>query len=144
MMHQTNQDGPSLAGQPATPAAAPTTAATTGAQPQGAQPAAPRQAPGPDLFLLMIVPLALVIGMSWFSGRKQSKRKERMLADLKKHDRVVTTGGMIGFVSEVKPDFVVLKLEEGRDVRVTFTRDAIAAVVKSAEPAASESAKSDA
>jgi preprotein translocase subunit YajC len=39
---------------------------------------------------------------------------------------------MIGFVAEVKPDVVVLKVEEGRDVRLTFTRDAIATILKSA------------
>ena len=40
-------------------------------------------------------------------------------------------------VAEVKPDLVVLKVEEGRDVRLSFTRDAIAAVLK---PAAGEPA----
>lgn len=142
MMQQTNQDGPSLAGQPA--ATAPANGATTAAPSQGAQPAAPRQAPGGDLFMVLLPVLIGMVLLSVFSGRKQKKQKEKLLAELKKHDRVVTTGGMIGFVAEVKPDVIVLKLEEGRDTRVTFTRDAIAAVVKSAEPAATESAKSDA
>jgi preprotein translocase subunit YajC len=83
-----------------------------------------------DMFWILIPVLGGMILLSTFSARKQRKQKEKMVSELKKHDRVVTTGGMIGFVAEVKPDVVVLKLEEGRDTRVTFTRDAIAAVVK--------------
>lgn len=122
------QDGPSLAGKPATPAPAP--AATTAAPGTAAQPAA--APPGADMFWVLIPVLVGMILLSTFSARKQKKQKEKLLADLKKHDRVMTTGGMIGFVAEVKPDVVVLKVEEGRDVRLTFTRDAIATILKSA------------
>jgi len=120
------QDGPSLAGQPATPAPSAQTAAPGAPAGTGPAPAAP----GMDMFWILIPVLGGMILLSTFSAKKQRKQKEKMLAELKKHDRVVTTGGMIGFVAEVKPDVVVLKLEEGRDTRVTFTRDAIAAVVK--------------
>jgi preprotein translocase subunit YajC len=93
--------------------------------------------------LWLFGPVVLVmIVVSIFSGRKQRKQKDAMLASLRKHDRVVTTSGLIGFVSEVKQDTVVLKIEEGRDVRLTFTRDAIAAVVKAA-PAGAEASRSD-
>lgn len=133
------QDGPSLAGKPATPAPA-TTAATPGAPAGGAPP----QAPGSEMFFVLIPVLVGMVLLSAFTSRKQRKQKERLLADLKKHDRVVTTGGMIGFVAEVKPDVIVLKLEEGRDTRVTFTRDAIAAVLKAAEATAIETEKTGA
>ena len=132
------QDGPSLAGTPATPA--PQTA--TQAAPSGKP--ATQQAPGAEMFWVFIPVLVGMVLLSAFSARKQRKQKEKLLADLKKHDRVVTTGGMIGFVAEVKPDVVVLKLEEGRDTRVTFTRDAIAAVLKAAENASPETEKTGA
>ena len=123
------QDGPSLAGKPAAPAPAPVTTGTaapgTGTQPTAAP-------PGADMFWVLIPVLVGMILLSTFSARKQKKQKEKLLAELKKHDRVMTTGGMIGFVAEVKPDVVVLKVEEGRDVRLTFTRDAIATILKSA------------
>jgi len=123
------QDGPSLAGKPATPAPVATPTAAGTAAP-GAQPAA--TPPGADMFWVLIPVLVGMILLSTFSARKQKKQKEKLLAELKKHDRVMTTGGMIGFVAEVKPDVVVLKVEEGRDVRLTFTRDAIATILKSA------------
>ena len=133
------QDGPSLAGKPAAPAPAPTTSAP-GAPAGGT----PSQAPGSEMFFVLIPVLVGMVLLSAFTSRKQRKQKEKLLADLKKHDRVVTTGGMIGFVAEVKPDVVVLKLEEGRDTRVTFTRDAIAAVLKAAETTATETEKTGA
>ena len=83
-----------------------------------------------------------MILLSTFSARKQKKQKAKLLAELKKHDRVMTTSGMIGFVAEVKSDVVVLKVEEGRDVRLTFTRDAIATILKSA-PADAAAADND-
>ncbi|MBM4007696.1 MAG: preprotein translocase subunit YajC [Planctomycetes bacterium] len=125
-----SQDGPSLAGTPATPAL------TSATQAAPAGKAAPQSAPGAEMFWVFIPVLLGMVALSAFSARKQRKQKEKLLGGLKKHDRVVTTGGMIGYVAEVKPDVVVLKVEEGRDVRLTFTRDAIAAVVKSADPVA--------
>jgi preprotein translocase subunit YajC len=133
------QDGPSLAGKPATPAPVATPTAAGTAAP-GAQPAA--TPPGADMFWVLIPVLVGMILLSTFSARKQKKQKEKLLAELKKHDRVMTTGGMIGFVAEVKSDVVVLKVEEGRDVRLTFTRDAIATILKSA-PADAAAADND-
>ena len=133
------QDGPSLAGKPATPAPAPVTTGTaapgTTTQPASAP-------PGADMFWVLIPVLVGMILLSTFSARKQKKQKAKLLAELKKHDRVMTTGGMIGFVAEVKSDVVVLKVEEGRDVRLTFTRDAIATILKSA-PADAAAADND-
>ena len=133
------QDGPSLAGKPATPAPAPVTTGTaapgTTTQPASAP-------PGADMFWVLIPVLVGMILLSAFSARKQKKQKAKLLAELKKHDRVMTTGGMIGFVAEVKSDVVVLKVEEGRDVRLTFTRDAIATILKSA-PADAAAADND-
>ncbi len=133
------QDGPSLAGKPATPAPAPVTNGTaapgTTTQPASAP-------PGADMFWVLIPVLVGMILLSTFSARKQKKQKAKLLAELKKHDRVMTTSGMIGFVAEVKPDVVVLKVEEGRDVRLTFTRDAIATILKSA-PADAAAADND-
>jgi len=133
------QDGPSLAGKPATPAPAPVTTGTaapgTTTQPASAP-------PGADMFWVLIPVLVGMILLSTFSARKQKKQKAKLLAELKKHARVMTTGGLFGFVAEVKSDVVVLKVEEGRDVRLTFTRDAIATILKSA-PADAAAADND-
>ena len=53
-----------------------------------------------------------------------------MLGGIKKHDRVRTIGGVLGSVVELKPDTVVLKVDESSNIRMTFSRDAIQQVVE--------------
>jgi preprotein translocase subunit YajC len=116
------QDGPSLAGQPAA-----TTAVSAAPGAPGAAPASPMDG---GLFWILIPVLLMMMLFSTFAGRKQKKQRAQMLADLRKNDRVVTAGGIIGSVVEVKPDRIVLRVDEGRDTKLTFTRDAITSVLQ--------------
>ena len=83
--------------------------------------------------------MLLVLGMIVFSimGQKRDRKKrEVMISAIKKHDRVQTIGGVIGSVVEVKPDYIVLKVDESSNTRITFSRSAIAQVLTAApEPA---------
>ena len=124
--------GPALAGQPATPA--PTIVngvATTTATPTGAP-------PDNNMFLILIPVLVMMVLFSFLSGRKQKKARAKMLSELRKNDRVVTAGGIIGSVVEVKPDVVVLRVDEGRETKLTFTRDAITTILKPADSEVTE------
>jgi preprotein translocase YajC subunit len=53
-----------------------------------------------------------------------------MLAAIKKNDSVRTVGGIIGSVVEVKPDVVVLKVDENSNTKITVARSKIEAVMK--------------
>jgi len=113
-----------------------TTGAGTGAAPGTA---APR--PGGDsTFLFMVLGLvAVMFIMTIFTGRRQKKQRETMLAALRKHDRVMTSGGIIGFVVEIKPRTVVLKVDEGSNTRITFSRESIQQVLEASDASATES-----
>ena len=52
-----------------------------------------------------------------------------MVKNLKKHDEVVTTGGLFGVVLNVKPESITLRIDE--NVRVEVEPSAIARLVKS-------------
>ena len=81
-----------------------------------------------------MVVLMLIFSMT--STRREKKRREALLSAIKKHDRVQTIGGVIGSVVEVKPDYVVLKVDESSNTRITFARSAIQQVLSSSsEPA---------
>ena len=72
--------------------------------------------------------MLFVLGMiifSAFGGRKQRKRRASMLDSLKKHDQVVTRGGVFGSIVEIKTDRVVLKVDESSNTRITVVRDSI-------------------
>ncbi|MDZ4831938.1 MAG: preprotein translocase subunit YajC [Phycisphaerae bacterium] len=83
-----------------------------------------------SLTYLMIGFIVLWVVMLMFGQRREGKKKQRMLSGLKKHDRVQTSGGVIGSIVEIKPDIVVLKVDEQSNTRVTFARSAIVGILK--------------
>ncbi len=107
--------------------------ALTGAEalPGGASP--PRGDPfGGGFFPLLIVLLVAMVLLPLVGQRRDRKKKMALLAAIKKHDRVQTIGGVIGSIVEIKPDTVVLKVDENSNTRITFARSAIQQVLTSA------------
>ena len=101
----------------------------------------PEQSAAPNP-MAMLAPFVMMFAIFYFIVfRPQSKAKkdhENMVKGLKKHDEVVTSGGMFGTVMNVKSDSITLKIDE--NVRVEVEPSAIARLVKpkGAEPAAAE------
>ena len=73
--------------------------------------------------------------------RQQEQKRRAMIDAIKKNDKVVTTGGIYGTVTSVDPtsDRVVLRIDDEKGVRVTFTRSSVARVI---EPSADKPAES--
>jgi len=91
----------------------------------------PDQASQPMSPILFIIPAALVLMMifSMTGQRKEKKKREKMLSNLKKSDKVQTVGGIIATTIEVRDDYVVLKIDENTNTRVKITRSAIQSVL---------------
>jgi preprotein translocase subunit YajC len=86
----------------------------------------------PNSFLLLVgLVVAVMLIFSMLTQRKERKRREATLNAIKKHDRVQTIGGVIGLVVEIKPDYVVLKVDESSNTRITFSRAAVQQVLTS-------------
>lgn len=118
-------------------------AAATGA-PAGGVGAGPGGGAAPQpgfpigMFVLVIGFIVLMIIMTGSSQRREKKRLAQLLANLRKHDRVLTIGGIVGTVAEIRDDEIVLKVDENSNTRIRFTRNAIQQVLKPADaPAAS-------
>lgn len=58
---------------------------------------------------------------------KRGKEHRNLLGSLQKGDEVVTTGGIVGRVTKVTDEFVVLSISEG--VQLKFQKSAIAATL---------------
>ena len=80
---------------------------------------------GGNFFTMLMLLLVGMIVFSMFSGRKQKKRRATMLDSLQKRDIVLTRGGVFGTIVEIKPDRVVLKVDESSNTRITVLRDSI-------------------
>lgn len=84
------------------------------------------------LILAMVVFYAIVIS----GNRKERKQREAMLAAIKKNDRAITRGGIIGSVVSVSDNEVTLKVDESANVKITVLRSAIEAVIADGDPKA--------
>lgn len=62
--------------------------------------------------------------------RSRDKKHRAMLSQLKKNDRVVTSGGIHGIVMSVKDGSAVLKIDEAKDVKITVSITSIGQVVQ--------------
>jgi preprotein translocase subunit YajC len=84
--------------------------------------------------------LILMIMTTVLSGRKEKKRRAALMASLGKLDRVQTSAGIIGTITELKDDEVVLRVDEASNTRIRFNRAAIASVLERGPRSGAEAA----
>jgi preprotein translocase subunit YajC len=70
---------------------------------------------------------------------KKQKETQKMLAALKKGDRIVTIGGIHGTIQSVKEQSVIVKVDDS--VKIEFSRSAISSVEAAAKEDKEEEAK---
>ncbi len=102
------------------------------AQEGGAPPEHPGEPPGgsPLSPIFMFGALFVIFWLFVLKPQKQRENEEKSMLDrLKKNDHVVTKGGMLGIVMNVKDDEVTLKIDEQQNVKVRFQKSAIAAIL---------------
>lgn len=72
--------------------------------------------------LLSMLPLLLIFVLFYFMlirpQAKRAKEHKNMVAALAKGDEVVTTGGLLGRITEVGESFVTLNIADGVNVKV--------------------------
>jgi preprotein translocase subunit YajC len=82
--------------------------------------------------LIMFLPImVLFYFLIMRPGRQQEKQRQALIAALKKNDKVITSGGIIGIVANIKEkeDEVTLRVDEGSNTRLRVTKSSIVRVV---------------
>jgi len=86
------------------------------------------QAPG----YVQMLPLLAIFFVFYFllirPQAKKQKQHEEMLSQLKKGDKVVTTGGIYGKISAVKDEIIVLSV--GDNVKLEVAKSAVSRVAE--------------
>lgn len=86
------------------------------------------QPAGPNPFISVFPMLVMFMAIYYFllirPQQKKEKDRQKMLQSLKKGDRVVTSGGIIGTVLGVRDDVVVLKVGDG-ETKIEFLKNAV-------------------
>lgn len=89
------------------------------------------QAPGAPSFIGQMVMLGgfivIFYFLLWRPQAKRAKEHKELIENLEKGHEVATTGGMVGKVTKVSGDFVVVSVSE--NVELKFQRQAISAVL---------------
>lgn len=96
---------------------------------------------GLDSQIMSFLPLVLIFVVFYFllirPQQKRMKQHKEMLAALRRGDRIVTNGGIVGLVTKVvNQDELIVEIAE--NVRVRVMRSMIANVLAKTEPAASD------
>ena len=90
-----------------------------------------------------LIPLILMFVLFYFllirPQQKRQKSVRQMQSDLKKGDKIVTIGGLHGFVDSIDESKVVIKCGDGS--RLTYDRSAIREVTEASKEAPKEASK---
>jgi len=72
----------------------------------------------------------------------EDRKRQEMIKALKKNDKVITLSGIYGTVVSLDADHdrVVLRVDDDRGVKLTFTRSSVLKVVETSQEKAAESA----
>jgi len=70
----------------------------------------------------IIIFLVLIFGVFYFliirPQRRRQKQHDELMLELKRGDKVITTGGIYGVVESLSDDSIVIKIESGATLRV--------------------------
>ena len=87
-------------------------------------------APSPMAMLFPFVMMFLIFYLLVFRPQSKARKEHQgMIKNLKKHDEVVTNGGIFGVVVNIKPDALTLRI--GENVRIDIEPSAVSRLVKS-------------
>lgn len=122
------QDGSSTSGftgaAPAGPAGAP---GATGAAPIGT----PAPNPGGSMMFIFLLPLVALVLFSMWANKKERKKRESLISSVGKHDVVLTVGGIIGTVTEIQDDKIILRVDDSTKTKIAFAKSSIQQVIRS-------------
>lgn len=92
---------------------------------------------GSGFDVMALLPFVLIFGVFYFlilrPQQQKMKKHQLMLSNLRRGDRVITNGGLIGTISKIVSDSEV-QLELADDIRVRHLRGMITEVLAKTDP----------
>ena len=94
---------------------------------------------------MQFLPLILIFVVFYFlmirPQQQQQKALKAKIAAVKRGDRVLTAGGIVGVVQKVRDGSNEIEVEIAPNVRVTIAKDTLSTVLTQTAPAAANDAK---
>lgn len=92
---------------------------------------------GSGFDLMALAPLVLIFVVFYFllirPQQKRAKEHKEMLSKIRRNDRIVTNGGLMGKVAKVNDDRDEIELDVAENVRVKVRRGMVAEVTSKGE-----------
>jgi preprotein translocase subunit YajC len=77
---------------------------------------------------LMIIMFAVMYFLIIRPQKQKEKKRQQMITNVRKQDRIVTAGGVHGVVVSVKENEVIVRIDDAKDVKVKVDKSALTSV----------------
>ncbi len=82
--------------------------------------------------LVQLAPMFLIFGIFYFfiirPQQKRQKELSKLVEGVKKGDKIVTSGGILGIVTSVQQDYVVIKTGDSDQTKMEVLKSAITGI----------------
>lgn len=76
-------------------------------------------------WIFLIVLMAIMVVVMFRTPQKQKQERKKLEQSLERNDKVVTIGGIIGVITDIKDEEVTLKVDESNNTKIKIQRRAI-------------------
>ncbi len=77
---------------------------------------------------LLIIMFAIMYFLIIRPQKQKEKKRLALISNVRKQDKIVTTGGVHGVVTSVKENEVIVRVDDAKDVKIKIDKSAITSV----------------
>ncbi|MBS1257340.1 MAG: hypothetical protein MAG551_00382 [Candidatus Scalindua arabica] len=77
---------------------------------------------------LLIIMFAIMYFLIIRPQKQKEKKRLELISNVRKQDKIVTTGGVHGVVASVKENEVIVRVDDAKDVKIKIDKNAITSV----------------
>ncbi len=77
---------------------------------------------------LMVIMFAVMYFLIIRPQKQKEKKRQEMMSNVRKQDRIITAGGVHGVVVSVKESEVLVRVDDAKDVKIKIDKSALTSV----------------
>ncbi len=77
---------------------------------------------------VMIIMFAVMYFLIIRPQKQKEKKRQELISNVRKQDRIVTVGGVHGIVTSVKENEVIARVDDAKDIKIKIDKSAITSV----------------
>ena len=77
---------------------------------------------------LLIIMFAIMYFLIIRPQKQKEKKRKALISNVRKQDKIVTTGGVHGVVTSVKENEVIVRVDDAKDVKIKIDKSAITSI----------------